>query len=159
MEQWWKALSQQEQKLLMIAAAALAILIFYVGVWQPLTGSEQAAYNKMQQQQRTLLHVQQVGNKIASLQAAGGSKNQAGTGSINSIVNSTAKNFGIGIARMQPQQQQLQLWLDDVAFDDLLNWLQELTSNYGITIESIDFSNTDAAGMVKVRRLQISKGA
>ena len=89
----------------------------------------------------------------------GGSGRQIDTsGTLDGVVNRTAFNQKIKIARLQPQAQELQVWIDTVQFDDLLLWLSTLVEQHGIQVQIIEIAREDLApGLVKVRRLQLSR--
>jgi len=53
-------------------------------------------------------------------------------------------------------QDSLQVWIDEVAFNDLMRWLANLEQR-GVMILQSDFSETNEDGMVQVRRLQLGK--
>ena len=62
------------------------------------------------------------------------------------------------VARLQPQGQELQVWIDTVAFDDLLIWLATLADRHGVQVQVIEVARENLApGLVKVRRLQLSR--
>ena len=55
-------------------------------------------------------------------------------------MNRTAFNQKIKIARLQPQGQELQVWIDTVPFDDLLIWLATLSDQYGVQVQIIELA-------------------
>ena len=57
---------------------------------------------------------------------------------------------------MQPQGDDIQVWVDNASFESILNWLQALES-MGIKITEADIAEGDGAGNVKIRRLRLSK--
>ncbi|MNG30136.1 Type II secretion system protein M [compost metagenome] len=74
------------------------------------------------------------------------------------MVNRTAFNQKIKIARLQPQGQELQVWIDTVPFDALLLWLATLSDQHGVQVQVIEVARENLApGLVKVRRLQLSR--
>ena len=97
------------------------------------------------------------GEEVLAIQ--GGSGRQIDTsGTLEGVVNRTAFNHKIKIARLQPQAQELQVWIDTVQFDDLLLWLSTLVEQHGIQVQIIEIAREDLApGLVKVRRLQLSR--
>jgi general secretion pathway protein M len=54
---------------------------------------------------------------------------------------------------MQPQNDQLQLSLEDVPFEQLLRWLTELQSKHGVQLLQLDIAVSEVPGTVRVRRL------
>lgn len=152
MKQKWQQLQPREQQLVLISAILLVVFIGYSLVWQPLNANITKAEQKLARQQQLLTWVMEQGQTLQ----AGASATKA-SGSLTSIVNSTARQAGIKVSRMQPKGDSLQLWLDDIAFDQLLAWLLQLKQNYQLHIEAIDITNTDTQGVVEVRRLQLAK--
>ncbi|NMP17010.1 type II secretion system protein M [Thalassotalea sp. Y01] len=155
MKQWWLGLNPREQKLASIMGAVVAIFIFYFLIWQPLNNSVEKAQQKLERQQQLAAWVDENLPKLQALQKAGGIKSTGG--SLSSIVNRTAKRQSIAIARMQPQGDDLQVWIDEVPFNTFVSWLNNLNSNEGVLIESIDITEGNAPGTIAVRRLQLAK--
>ena len=57
---------------------------------------------------------------------------------------------------MQPQDDELQVWIDQAPFNDVLEWLKTL-EGMGIVIIQADIAEADDPGYIKVRRLQLGK--
>jgi general secretion pathway protein M len=57
---------------------------------------------------------------------------------------------------MQPQGDELQVWVDQAPFNDVLSWLQSLEKS-GVIIMDIDLAETGDPGLVKIRRLKLGK--
>jgi general secretion pathway protein M len=57
---------------------------------------------------------------------------------------------------MQPQGDELQVWVDQAAFNNVLEWLKAMES-MGVVILQADIAEADAAGHIKIRRLQLGK--
>jgi general secretion pathway protein M len=57
---------------------------------------------------------------------------------------------------MQPQDEELQVWIDSVPFNTLMLWLSALEQR-GVIILQSDLSETNEDGFVQVRRLQLGK--
>jgi len=106
-------------------------------------------------QQQTLTYVKQTANKIAGLKQSGAKPTMSG--SLSSVVNQTAGSYGLVITRMQPQGDKIQVWMDDVPFDALLSYLNDLVQQKGLSLESVDLAEADAPGYVKVRRIQLAQ--
>jgi len=146
MKQRWAGLQRREQQLLMVAFVATTVAIFYFFIWQPLQST-------VQQQQADLRQVQAQLNQIRSLPAAAATQTMAG--SLTDIISSTAKKYQIKVNRMQPQNEQMQVMLDDLSFDQLMNWLHELQYQHKVSVVQLDIGTADEAGLVRVRRLVV----
>lgn len=155
MKEWWQGLNNQERKLVTIGGIFVAIFVFYKAIWQPLNNSIDQTQSKLDKQQELLVWVTNETARYAAASRTSGAKRPGG--SLSSIINSTARRNNISIARLQPQNQDVQIWIDDVAFNQLLSWLEQLSANQQLVVKSIDLSKGDAAGQVQVKRLQLGR--
>ncbi len=144
---WWNGLQRREQQLLSVLSVIGGVGLFYALVWAPLhqardsqalaavTASEQLVWLK---------------GKMPQLAAA-----PAGVagGSLSDKVSQTSQQFQIKVSRMQPKDEQLDLMLDDVPFEQLLRWLQLLQGEHGVRLVQLEVTDTDMPGVVRVRRL------
>lgn len=152
---WWNGLILREQQLVATCAVVLVIGIFYWGIWTPISNAEVDAERRLQAQESTLNFVKQTANKIEGLKQSG--TQSKFKGSLSAAVNQSAGAFGLEITRMQPQGNKIQLWMDDVPFDSLLGYLNELVQEKGLSLDSIDLAESDVPGLVRVRRIQLSQ--
>ena len=98
---WWQGLASREQQLVGFGGVFLVVGVLYWGVWAPIAQAEADALRNLSAQQQTLNYVKQTANKIAGLKQAGAKP--SASGSLSSVVNQTAGNYGLVITRMQPQ--------------------------------------------------------
>lgn len=150
-QNWWAGLAVREQRLVVIAAAVLAVGALYWFIWQPLQQGYATKQAALSQAQLQLAKLQQA---LPQLQQAGASQGRVG-GSLAQIVSNSSRSYNIRVSRMQPQNEQLQLVLEDVPFEQLLRWLAQLQSTNGVKLVSLDVANTDSSGIVRVRRMVI----
>ncbi|WP_394172030.1 type II secretion system protein GspM [Thalassotalea litorea] len=155
MNDWWQGLNPREQKMVAGCSVIVLLSVFWFALWQPINESLVRSAEKSEQQQQLLVWVHDNLAKYESLKRQGGAR--PSSGSLSSVVNRTAKRYQIEIARMQPQGDNLQVWVDEVAFNDLLHWLEQLHSREGLVIQAIDIVKGDEQGTVKVRRLQVGR--
>jgi general secretion pathway protein M len=153
--QTFHQLSEREQRLVMISAAVVVVGIFYWLIWSPLNQSLETDRKAVTAQQELLVWVQKNANRAAQLRGSAG-KSAVFSGSLPQIVNQTAARLKIAISRMQPQGEELQVWVDQAPFNDVLSWLQAL-EKVGVVIKDIDIADADSPGMVKIRRLKLGK--
>ncbi|WP_371375884.1 type II secretion system protein GspM [Thalassotalea aquiviva] len=151
----WQALNQREKSLVAIMALVVTIFLFVTVIWQPLNDSVERSKERVERQQKLAAWMATNLQRYQALKQQGG---VTSTGSLSSIVNRTARSQNITLARMQPQGDDLQVWIDEVPFDNLITWLDSLTTREGLHVEAIDIAPASVAGTVKVRRLQVSKG-
>ena len=153
--QTFHQLSEREQRLVMISAVVVVVGAFYWLIWSPLSQSLENERKAVTAQQELLAWVQKNANRAAQLRGSAG-KNAVFTGSLPQVVNQTAARLKIAISRMQPQGEELQVWVDQAPFNDVLSWLQAL-EKVGVVIKDIDIADADSPGMVKIRRLKLGK--
>lgn len=155
MKEKWQALQPREQQLVAVMAIFVGLFLFITLVWQPLHSGLEASQKKLTRQQELLVWLQ---DKTAIYQQnAGNSQARPSSGSLSSITNRSATRNQITITRIQPQGDDLQVWIDEVSFDRLVDWLAMLSASEGIRVKGIDLTNTDQSGVVRVRRLQLGK--
>ncbi|MDP2716863.1 type II secretion system protein M [Rheinheimera sp.] len=148
---WWTGLQQREQQLVAGAAVVVVIGLFYWLLWQPLHQAKQTQQQKLQTAQHQLSQLQQL---IPQLKAAGAAPARTG-GSLAQIISNSARSGGIKVSRMQPQNEQLTLVLEDVSFEQLLSWLHALQYQHGVTLVNVDLATADKPGIVRVRRMVV----
>lgn len=154
MKTWWQQLNIREQRLVVIMSALIAIFIFYSLIWQPMNENIANSKMKIERQQKLLTLVQEGTQRYKDAARNGG---RSSGESLSSIVNRTSRLESISITRMQPQGDDLQVWIDEIPFNQLLSWLEKLASRNGLQVKSIDLSKADQQGVVRVRRLQLGK--
>ncbi|MCW8109042.1 type II secretion system protein M [Alteromonas ponticola] len=151
----YRALTEREQMLVALSGVVILIAILYWGIFAPLNAGLEREQTRLANQQKLLEWVSERANRAQQLRAAAGTPNRF-TGSLPQVVNSTTGRFNIAISRMQPQGEELQVWVDQAPFNDVLGWLQEM-EKLGIVILNADIAEADEPGQVKIRRLQLGK--
>ncbi|WP_018982306.1 type II secretion system protein GspM [Salinimonas chungwhensis] len=149
----FKTLSEREQKLVLLSGAVLLIAMFYFAVWSPLTSGVEQARAQRQSQLELLSWVEQNAAKAQQLKRSGVAGAQF-SGSLAQAVTQSAARFDIPVSRMQPVNDELQVWVDQAPFNAVLAWLNQLEER-GIAILQVDISETDMPGQIKIRRLQL----
>jgi general secretion pathway protein M len=151
---WYAGLAEREQKLVLAGAIFGVIFLFYLTIWAPLNASLSTQKVGLQADRSNLVWVQE---KAARAQILRQSSNQNSYGgSLTQLINQTTRSAGIPVSRMQPQGDELQVSIDQIAFNDLLTWLDGLEKR-GVKVILSDVSEVDAQGFVQVRRLQLGK--
>ena len=148
-------LSEREQRLVIISAVLVIVAIFYWGIWSPLNTSLERGQTAVNNQTELLAWVQKNANRAAQLRSSG-DNNTRFSGSLPQAVNQSASRMKIAISRMQPQGDELQVWIDQAPFNDILSWLQSMEKT-GVSILDIDITESDLPGQVKIRRLKLGK--
>ncbi len=143
---WWRGLQKREQQLLSVAAVVCAIGLFYALVWQPLQQNRNSQQLAAQTAEEQLVWLKARLPQLAATPASSG-------GNLNDKVAQSSRQFDIKVSRMQPKNEQLDLMLEDLPFENLLRWLAHLQTEQGVQLAQLEVSETDSAGVVRVRRL------
>lgn len=154
MKEWWHNLQAREQRILTGGAVVVLLLLLYLLVWEPYQQEKQRLQEAVAAKQRDLQAMQQAAAEIDALRRSGAGGQLPAGQSIMGIVDSSAKQFnlGAGIKRLQPEgEQAVKVWAEQVSFDDLVRWLDELQKRYGIAIHTLSIERHETGGRVNVR--------
>lgn len=155
LKQRFQQLTDREQKMVLISAIVVVVGSIYFLIYAPMQASIEKNSASLNAQKELLTWVSQNANRAIQLKQSGGDGGEF-NGSLPQAVNQTANNSNISISRMQPQGDDIQVWIDNARFEDVLNWLQSL-ENMGVQIIEADIAEGESAGNVKIRRLRLSK--
>ncbi len=149
----WNTLEPREQLLLLISGGLLGIGILYWGIWHPLQQHHQQAQIHLKTEQQLLQWVQKKADEVIEL------RNQTGitrsTQPLNQIISESVERFEIELIRLQPQKEEIQVYLQPVPFNKLLSWIYYLKEEQGVDVVFIDMERGDVDGVVNVNRLQL----
>ena len=151
----YKALTEREQKLVLISGVFVVIAIFYFAIWSPLNNALLQQQKLLDNQQSLLVWVKDSAARAKQLRRVSGTS-QGFSGSLPQAVNRTVAKHDIAISRMQPQNDELQIWVDQAPFNNVLEWLKTMES-MGVVILQADITSADAEGFIKIRRLRLGK--
>ena len=156
--QWFNRYNRREQLLLTAAAGLLVIYLLYVLVWAPLAESQQTLALQNQRAQETLVNVQALAARYRQLEGAG-SQRRAGTDlSLSQIIDQTVAANQLSLKRYQPSSDgDAQVRFENMPFNNLLAWLNQMESEYGLVVKDLAISPGSAAGVVNLS-VRLSRG-
>ena len=150
MKEWFNALEQREQRLVSTMGIFVIIAGLYFLLIQPFNERMDKAETKLANEQRLLTWVEKNASTIIKLRGQSG-KGATKTGSLDQQVNRSARKHNIVINRLQPQNKKLQIMIDKASFTQVLQWVQSMQLDYGLTVEIADFRKDKQSGFVKTR--------
>ena len=155
MKEWFASLEQRERRLVKIGAGLLVLMVMYLSVWEPLTDKVDNLRVSTKEQNSTLLWMRQAAQEVKKLGGSGGVHSQStGNQSLLSVVDGTARSGRLGEAlkRVQPDgEKRVRVWMESASFDDIIRWLVQLETRYGISVESSVFEMKQESGRVDAR--------
>jgi general secretion pathway protein M len=151
MRDWFDSLQTRERLFVVTAAVFLVFAILYLGIWMPLDRGQKTLSLSVDTWKTALaelhpLKIQLQGSGPGQAQTTG--RNQ----SLVVIIDNTLRERGLysALQRSQPTTGNgIRVEFENVAFDDLVLWLGDLSSRYGLQVQSGSFSNPqDAKGRI-----------
>lgn len=143
----WAGYSRRDQRSLAALTVALVLASLIFGITMPVLKA-----NK--QLRSDLANAQSVYNELLNLapQALNNSREDPSfdAGSLNSEVRRQAARFGVDIQRFEPDGNLLKVWLEDVRYPAVIQWLGGLTT-LGIGHTELTLEDRPKSGFVSVR--------
>ena len=155
MMSWWNSLTTRERLLVGVGGGFLLLALVYWGAWRPFMDSIDTAERQRAVQRETLSWMQLRAGDL-SRQPAGGRQPDLTT-TLEAVANTTSRQLGVSLTRLQPTEQDLLVELNALEFERLMNWLVVMERDYGVRVQMIELTAEGGKGMVKVRRLQLGR--
>jgi general secretion pathway protein M len=144
-------LSPRERVMVSVGAAALLLTLVYLLAWQPLVKAHTQRAQALERARSIATRIEQAG---VQLRARGSASNVDRSTSLLAAVDQTSRSPVLGTApsRVQPEgDREVRVWIDNVAFANLLRWLRDLEARYGIRAVSAEIERTATPGAVNAR--------
>ena len=154
MKQWFESLQQQEKVLVAGGAVLLAIMLFYVALWEPLHDAVTAMEKDVAKQEPLLEWMKQAAVDVKQLKGKGDASKMKPGQSLLSLIDTTAKKNRLGnvLKRVKPDgNDKVRVWLEGASFDDTIKWVEKLESSYSIQVLSLVVDRKDASGVIDSR--------
>jgi len=145
MNDWWQSLQPRERLFVGGLGIFMVVFVFYFMLIEPLF---EGAAEYREKSERAASELQWMQQAIVDLPVSGARRpNVNDSASLNVIVDQTRTRYRLAATNTQQVgEQQLRVRLEDAKFDDVVRWLGELRSNYGIAIDTAAVNQTDVRG-------------
>lgn len=153
MKDWYDNLEAREQVFVLVGALFVVLALIYYLVWAPLDRNHEQVATSVDNWERSLAELQ----PLRSLVASGGPS--PATGVISSqqapiiIVSQTLQSRGLEQYRRRSQPTTgngVRVEFEDVAFDDLMLWLGDLSEQHALHVQAGSMSVASQAGQGRV---------
>ena len=151
MRDWFESLEARERLFVSIGAAIVAIALLWGLIWAPLDRGHRELQQRVSTWERSLADIR----PLASMpQPQSGSRPASTAGGAQSpvvIVDSTLRSHGLGQPkRSQPTPNGIRVEFENVAFDKLVVWLGDLSSQYGMEVQagSLSAATSESPGRI-----------
>lgn len=149
MKNWFESLDARERLFVSGGALVVVIALFYVFIWAPLDRGQASMASEIALWERSLAELR----PLKSVQAAPGSSQQTQSGNQTQtpvvIVDRTLRARGLdgSLKRSQPTTSNgIRVEFENVAFDDLVIWLGDLSTQYAMHVSSGSLSAAAQSG-------------
>lgn len=144
-------LAPRERVMVLCGGGAVVLTLLYLLIWEPLVLTHERRAQSLEQARALATRIEQA----AALAQTGTGRSVADRSlSLLAAIDQTSRSPTLGKAptRVQPEgDREVKIWLDDVAFANLLRWLQDLETRYGISASSAEIERGSAGGLVSAR--------
>lgn len=157
-KRYLQQLSRRERYLVLLAASAVAFTLLYLILWKPLQNGIERKRELLALQQE---QIQTMREQVRDLRMIQGAKSRGGqrvtdSSSLLSVIDRTAKQRRLKstLQKAQPDGDDgVRLWLVNITFDQLIEWLNQLELEYGIYVSDIAIERDEIIGRVDSRIL------
>ena len=151
MRNWFESLEQRERIFVIAGAVIVVVAVFWAGIWMPLDKGHRDAQARVADWQRSLSVLRPLA--AAPQVESDSSRPSSGPSSESAvvIVDRTLRSHGLGQPkRSQPTPNGIRVDFENVAFDDLVLWLGDLSSQYGMEVQagSLSAPSVDSPGRI-----------
>ncbi|HHZ88501.1 MAG TPA: type II secretion system protein M [Chromatiaceae bacterium] len=155
MKQWFLNLEKREQRIVSIGAPLLLVFLIYSFGWQPISESVELLKTQTQSQTQTLQWMRKAAVEVKQLRGNTTQRARIPAGqSLLAVIDKTTQTAQLGkaVKRIQPKGKNgVQIRLEQAAFDNMIDWLNKLKTQQGISITTISIERLDTPGLVNAR--------
>lgn len=144
-------LAPRERLIVLGGAALLLLVLVYLLAWEPVVDAHRQRADALERAHALATRIEQAAVLVRANGA--GSRVDRST-SLLAAVDRTSRSplLGKPPSRVQPEgDREVKVWIEDVSFDNLLRWLQDLETRYGIAASAAEIERSARPGLVSVR--------
>lgn len=151
MNNWVKSLQIRERVFLLTATVFLVFAVLYLGIWAPLDRGQKSLSLSVNSWKNALIEIRSLKYQLQPL-ASEQSQQIEHNQSLVVIIDNTLRkrNLYNSLQRSQPiTSSRISVEFENITFDELILWLGDLSTKYGLKLQSGNFSYAhDSEGRV-----------
>ena len=150
---FWAGLSPRDQRVLKLGGIALAAILAWLLVWEPLREARDAARLRVAAAVTDLATMRAAAPQLRALDDTAAPAVRDGR-SLLALVDATARASGVGEAllRVEPVAGgQVRVYFESASFDALVVWLEELEARQGVRTGDVSINRAAGVGRVDAR--------
>lgn len=152
MRDWFDSLAFRERIFVASGAAVVAVALFWALIWLPIDRGRDSAAENVAAWERSLAELRPLKNMAATAGRPGGPRIDRGQTPVV-IVDRTLRARGLdrSLKRSQPTTSTgIRVEFENVAFDDLVLWLGDLSEQYAMDVQAGSFSRSARSGAGRI---------
>lgn len=142
MRDWFESIQPRERIAVFVAAVFVIFAILWFGIWRPLDRGQETLTESVGVWERSLAELRPL--KAAILAGGGAAPTPSGGGQSLVVIVDTSlgvRNLSRALQRSQPTgDNSIRVEFQDASFDDLVRWLGDLSTRYGLQVRTGNFS-------------------
>lgn len=143
MRDWFESLAAREQMFVAIGAVIVAVSLLWGLIWVPLDRGHERRSQEVAAWQRSVSELGPLGARIKLAPTSGGTNRTTRIEAPVVIIDQTLRSRGLdrALKRSQPTTSNgIRVEFENVAFDELVVWLGDLSSQYSMNVQAGSFS-------------------
>ncbi len=136
MRDWFESLEARERLFVVLGAVIVSISLLWGLIWVPLDKGHRDLEQRVSTWERSLAELRPL---VSMPRPQNGSRSTSAAAAQSPVVvvDSTLRSHGLGQPkRSQPTPNGIRVEFENVAFDKLVVWLGELSSQYGMEVQA-----------------------
>lgn len=155
LQQWFQGLQARERHLVLTAAVVIIVTLCYLVLWEPLHKSKSDQISRLQSQLEIISWMQTASAEIKALRASGTTAKQANNSQpVSLLVEKSAAASGLKqyLSKLESTSNKgARVKIDAASFDQLVLWLNNLQTQYGISVTTANIDRHSTPGTVNAR--------
>lgn len=155
LKQWYYSLPPKEQWMVSGAGILIFITLFYLIIWEPAHLSLETEQQKQQSQQEILLWMQQAEIEVKTLRKSGSRSTIRDSNKPTTLViEQSIQNAGLkpAVSKIESSGNNgARVTLNNASFNQILVWLNTLSTHNGIQVVSANIERASNPGRVNTR--------
>jgi len=146
---WYSGLEENEQKIVVFAGIFFCVVILFFGLIKPVNDQVKKLEMSVKGKQSMIVEWQKDLPKLMASRGRASTSN--GNQKLSSVVTSSTRKFNLRVSRVQEKgANEIQVWFDNVPFNDFARWVTELNNRHKVSVASVNVRSKDRNGISSI---------
>lgn len=152
---WWNGLQARERQMIAFGAIACVVLLGWAFIWQPLAEARARLRTRVDLERADVAWMRASSAQAGELHAQGARSHVERQGkSLLALADMTARSSGLSgaLKRVEPTGgNSVRVSFEVANFDMLVDWLTQLSRDYGVRVSDLSADKVEGLGLVNAR--------